>query len=95
MRRRYVISYDISDDKRRTHVFELLLGNGDHVQFSVFLADLSQRELIILRTQLCEIINEREDQVLFIDLGKESRPLDESLEVVGRSYQPSSRSMVV
>jgi hypothetical protein len=56
---------------------------------------LSQRELIILRTQLCEIINEREDQVLFIDLGKESRPLDESLEVVGRSYQPSSRSMVV
>jgi CRISPR-associated protein Cas2 len=48
MRRRYVISYDISDDKRRTRVFELLLGNGDHVQFSVFLADLSQRELIVL-----------------------------------------------
>ncbi len=95
MRRRYVISYDISDDKRRTRVFELLLGNGDHVQFSVFLADLSQRELILLRTKLLQIINEREDQVLIIDLGKETRSLDTSLEVIGRSYQPPSRSMVV
>jgi len=95
VRRRYVISYDISDDKRRTHVFELLLGNGDHVQYSVFLADLSQRELIVLRTKLAEIINEREDQVLLVDLGNETRPLGESLEVIGRSYQPPSRSMVV
>lgn len=95
MRRRYVISYDISDDKRRTRVFELLLGNGDHVQFSVFLADLSQRELIVLRTKLLQIINEREDQVLIIDLGKETRSLDASLEVIGRSYDPPSRSMVV
>ena len=95
MRRRYVISYDISDDKRRTTVFELLLGNGDHVQYSVFLSDLSQRELIVLKARLSDIINEREDQVLFIDLGKETRPLGESLEVIGRSYQPSSRSMVV
>jgi len=95
MRRRYAISYDISDDKRRTRVFELLLGNGDHVQFSVFLADLSQRELIVLRTKLLQIINEREDQVLIIDLGKETRSLDASLEVIGRSYEPPSRSMVV
>lgn len=95
MRRRYVISYDISDDKRRTRIFELLLGNGDHVQFSVFLADLSQRELIVLRTKLLQIINERDDQVLIIDLGKETRSLDASLEVIGRSYHPPSRSMVV
>ena len=95
MRRRYVISYDISDDKRRTKVFELLLGNGDHVQYSVFLADLSQRELIVLRTKLLPLINERDDQVLIIDLGKETRSLDASLEVIGRSYRPPSRSMVV
>jgi len=95
MRRRYVISYDISDDKRRTKVFELLLGNGDHVQYSVFLADLSQRELIVLRTKLLQLINERDDQVLIIDLGNERRSFDTSLEVIGRSYQPSSRSMVV
>jgi CRISPR-associated protein Cas2 len=95
MRRRYVISYDISDDKRRTRVFELLLGNGDHVQFSVFLADLSQRELIVLRTNLLQLINERDDQILIIDLGKETRSLNASLEVIGRAYQPPTRSMVV
>lgn len=95
MRRRYVISYDISNDKRRTRVFELLLGHGDHVQYSVFLSDLSQRELIILRSKLLEIINEREDQILIIDLGKETRSLDTSLEVIGKSYQPPTRSMVV
>ena len=95
MRRRYVISYDIADDKRRTRVFELLLGYGDHVQYSVFLSDLSQRELIILRSRLLEVINERDDQVLIIDLGKETRPLENSLEVLGKSYQPPTRSMVV
>lgn len=95
MRRRYVISYDIADDKRRTRVFELLLGNGDHVQYSVFLADLSQRELIILRGKLLELINVREDQVLIIDLGKEARPLENSLEVMGKPYRPPARSMVV
>ena len=95
MRRRYVISYDIADDKRRTRVFELLLGNGDHVQYSVFLSDLSQRELIVLRDKLLEIINEREDQILIIDLGKETRSLENSLEVIGKSYQPPARSMVV
>ncbi len=95
MRRRYVISYDIADDKRRTRVFELLLGYGDHVQYSVFLSDLSPRELIVLRSRLLELINERDDQVLVIDLGKETRPLENSLEAIGRSYQPPTRSMVV
>lgn len=95
MRRRYVISYDIADDKRRTRVFELLLGYGDHVQYSVFLSDLSRRELILLRSRLLELINERDDQVLVIDLGKETRPLENSLDVIGRSYEPPNRSMIV
>ena len=35
-RRHYLVTYDVSDDKRRTHLFKLLEGNGDHVQYSVF-----------------------------------------------------------
>jgi CRISPR-associated protein Cas2 len=95
MRRRYLVSYDISDDKRRTRAFELVLGYGDHVQYSVFLADLSQRELIVLRGKLIEVINVREDQVLIIDLGKETRSLESVLEVIGKAYRPPARSMVV
>jgi hypothetical protein len=35
-RRRNIVSYDISDDKRRGKVFDHLEGRGDHAQFSVF-----------------------------------------------------------
>lgn len=95
MRRRYLVSYDVASDKRRTQVFELLLAYGDHVQFSVFLSDLSERELIVLRGKLLELINEREDQVLIVDLGRETRPLENTLEVLGKPYQPATRTMVV
>ena len=95
MRRRYLVSYDISDDKRRSKVFELLEGNGDHVQYSVFLADLTEQDLVRLRGRLLERINEREDQVIIVDLGRETRPLQNTLEVLGKPYSPSTRVMVV
>lgn len=95
MRRRFVIAYDISADKRRTSVYELLLAYGDHVQYSVFVADLSERERIVLRTRLRSLINEREDQVIFVDVGPETRPIDECLEVLGLPYVPSVRTFVV
>ena len=37
MRRRFLITYDISDDKRRNNVFKALRDCGDHVQYSVFI----------------------------------------------------------
>ena len=44
-RRNFLVSYDVSDDKRRTKIFHLLLANGDHAQFSVFLCQLNATEL--------------------------------------------------
>jgi CRISPR-associated protein Cas2 len=95
MRRRYLVSYDVADDRRRTKIFELLLGYGDHVQFSVFLADLTPSEVVELRTRLQGWMDEREDQVLIVDLGQETRALTEMLEVLGKPYVPSARSIVV
>jgi len=95
MRRRYMPSYDIASDKRRTQVFELLAAYGDHVQYSVFLADMSDREFVVLRGKLLDVIHEREDQVLIVDLGRETRSLENTLEVVGRPYHPPARTMVV
>lgn len=51
-RRHYLVTYDISDDKRRDAVFRLLLGHGDHAQYSVFFCELSGRELVELRARL-------------------------------------------
>jgi len=94
-RRHYIVSYDISDDKRRTRVFKTLHGFGDHAQYSVFFCELSEQELVKLRTRLRSTIHHREDQVLIVDLGTNARPLEEGIEVLGRGYQPVTRVVVV
>ena len=95
MRRHYVVSYDISDDRRRNKVYVLLLGAGDHAQYSVFFCELNDTELVQLRTRLRKEINEREDQVMIVDLGEARVPLERGLEVIGRRYTPSVRTLVV
>lgn len=94
-RRHYLISYDVSDDKRRTRLFKTLEGEGDHAQYSVFLCELSPTERVRLRSQILEIIHEREDQVLLLDLGPGERPLDQGMEVLGTPYDPLTRTLVV
>ncbi len=44
-RARYLICYDIEDDKKRHKLAEMLLDYGDRLQLSVFEADLSENEL--------------------------------------------------
>ena len=94
-RRHYLVSYDVSDDKRRNKVFKTLHGFGDHAQYSVFFCELSDQELVQLRTRLRAAIHHKEDQVLIVDLGTNTRPLEEGIEVLGRGYQPATRVVVV
>lgn len=49
---RYVISYDISNDKRRKKVATILEGHGYRVQYSVFECDLNERQVKALLRQL-------------------------------------------
>ena len=94
-RRHYLVSYDVSDDKRRTRLFKLLEGEGDHAQYSVFFCELNAAELAGLRAGITAIIHDREDQVLILDLGPGDRPLDQGLEVLGSPYNPLTRTLVV
>jgi CRISPR-associated protein Cas2 len=48
----YLISYDISIDKRRTKLAKLLEGHGQRVLESVFECDLSEQEYALLRRKL-------------------------------------------
>src|SRR5690606_34968291 len=93
--RRYLVAYDITSDKRRDKVFSTLFGFGDWTQYSVFLCDLSAQDLVRLRTLLRGIINHAEDQVIILDLGRASKPLDDRLEVLGKSYDPPVRSFII
>lgn len=93
-RRQFLIAYDISDDKRRTAVFKTLIGQGDHVQYSVFLCALNPRELAELRGRLSALIHARQDQIVIVDLGATESRADLALECLGKPYHPTVRVQV-
>ncbi len=95
MRQVYLVTYDISDDRRRDQVFRILRGFGDHLQFSVFRCETSETELIRLRGRLLEAINPKEDQVLFADLGPWDGRGTTAITSLGRSYTHPERHAIV
>ncbi len=94
-RRHYLVSYDVSDDKRRTRIFQTLEDAGDHVQYSVFLCELSKRELAMLRSEITQHVHQREDQVMILDLGPAHLSLESGMEVLGRPHEPLVRTLIV
>jgi CRISPR-associated protein Cas2 len=66
----YVIVYDITCDKRRKKVSDLLEGYGQRVQYSVFECILSQTKYSELPKRLRKQIKSSEDSVRFYPLSK-------------------------
>ncbi len=91
----YIVSYDVTDDKRLRKVFKLMLGYGDHLQYSVFRCELSDRERIELVEKLTKVIKNDEDQVLFFPLGPAGGMNDQRVYAVGLAYAPSVRTVTV
>lgn len=91
-RRRYIITYDISDPRRLRGVARTLEGYGVRLQFSVFECLLDPMRLSKAKTALAEIIDSSEDQVLFMSLGPETTEVGLSMESLGRPYR--QRTMV-
>ncbi len=69
MRGDFIVTYDICDPTRLRQVFKTMKGYGDHLQYSVFRCALDRTRFTLLKQALLDIINEWEDQVLFIYLG--------------------------
>ena len=95
MRNRYIVTYDISDDERRTRVFKTLRGRGDHIQYSVFRCDLSDSERVALIAALHPLIEHAEDQILMIDLGPVDGRAATCVNAIGRRYLAPERTVVV
>ena len=68
-RRRYLVAYDIRDDKRLRRVHKTMKGFGWSMQYSVFICDLDRIELYDLETALGQTIHHGEDSIAIIDLG--------------------------
>lgn len=63
-----VVSYDISDDRRRTRVCHLLKDYGQRVQYSVFECQLRPKDFKRLRERLRPLLDLAEDDVRFYRL---------------------------
>ncbi|MFN5864796.1 MAG: CRISPR-associated endonuclease Cas2 [Pseudanabaena sp.] len=66
----YVVSYDVSDDKRRKRVFNLLEGYGRRVQFSAFECLLNDRKFEELRVRLAKVVKMSDDSVRFYPISR-------------------------
>jgi CRISPR-associated protein Cas2 len=92
---RYIVTYDISDDRRRAAVYKSLRGFGDHLQYSVFRCDLGDRRRVELVAALYELIDHITDQVLVIDLGPVDGRASTCVSSLGRAYANPERTVVI
>jgi CRISPR-associated protein Cas2 len=95
MPNRFIVTYDISDDDRRNHVFKTLRGYGDHIQYSVFRCDLSEQARITMISALHPLIEHKEDQILLIDLGPVDGRAATCINAIGRLHLTPERTVVV
>lgn len=97
MRNKYIVAYDIRDDKRLRKVFIKMRGFGDPLQYSVFLCELSAKEKAVMVSELEEIINHKDDSIMVINLGiakHEHEPVDR-IELMGRMPSVPERKALV
>ena len=95
-RRFYIVSYDVTNDRRRDRVYHVLLGYGDHVQYSVFCCQLTARERVCLCRDLGEHLNHAEDQAMVLDAGPvEGQQPEPDVKYIGKVYKPTPRCQIV
>ncbi len=51
-RRRYLVAYDIREDRRLRNVAACVEGYGERIQYSVFICDLSEEEAVTMRADI-------------------------------------------
>jgi CRISPR-associated protein Cas2 len=89
----YLVAYDISHPKRLRKVARVCEDFGKRYQFSVFICRLTATSFVRLRARLHEVMDLKEDQVLFIPIcGR----CVEKLETLGRpAERPESKDVVI
>lgn len=79
----YIVAYDICDPKRLRAVYKTMRGFGEHWQYSVFRCELTRAQKVVMITQLSEIINDSEDQIMIAPLGPPTGHNAQSIETLG------------
>lgn len=91
----YLVCYDICEPKRLRRVYRAMRGYGDHLQLSVFRCDLTSAEKVAMVTQLGDIVNHGEDQVMIVPLGPPTGHNANAIETIGVPIAGLERHAVV
>jgi CRISPR-associated protein Cas2 len=83
-----VVSYDITDDKRRVKVMKQMENFGRRVQYSVFECDLKPEQIKTLKQRLKPLLKKREDSVRFYYMSEGDVKRIESLAGEGVARDP-------
>ncbi|WP_179251243.1 CRISPR-associated endonuclease Cas2 [Enemella evansiae] len=70
--RTYLIAYDVTDDRRRERLAQLLGTYGDRIQFGVFLIRVKPARIVRLTEAMTDLVSRHEDSVLICDLDEEA-----------------------
>ena len=92
---RYLVSYDIADQDRLRRVHNIVKASAVRVQYSVYEALMTDKERVLLEERLKQVINQKEDQVIFLDLGSGYRTELPEITTLGLVYKPQVRGSVV
>lgn len=90
----YMITYDISDDRRWRRVFRIMKGYGEWLQLSVFQCRLSRTRVLQLEAALKEAMNQTEDHVLIVDIGP-AESVSPQVRSLGKLFRPVAREAVI
>jgi len=95
MRRCFLVCYDIRDPKRLRRVHKVLRGYGKAWQFSVFFCVLKDIDRVRLQSDLKEQMNQKDDQVIILDLGLNETEARKAATVIGQPLPKQERNIVV
>lgn len=95
MRNRYVVTYDIRESKRLRRVHKKMEGFGDALQYSVFVCDLSKKELILMEEAIGDLMNLGDDSLLIIDVGPAVGRGSKAVKTLGAQKAPQALDALV
>ncbi len=94
MERLYIVTYDVTSQRRWRRVFKVMHGFGEWLQYSVFQCRLDKARVLQMEASLGELINQREDHVLVFDLGP-AEDVQPRVHSIGKVFSPVVRESVI
>jgi CRISPR-associated protein Cas2 len=92
--RLYIVTYDISDQRRWRRIFNVMKGYGVWLQLSVFQCRLSRQQHAELIATIDGIIHHHDDHVILLDLGPADR-VEPRVVSLGKNFEPVAHEPII